>query len=87
MSPENTPSQDRRQGESAVPLCLEAYLTEEQMNALQQAEKFGWHLAFVRRPVFQDTVTVMQNSDHPGQFALLKTDGEMNLSPELTMRI
>jgi len=86
MSSGNLPSQDRRHGESAVPLFLEAYLTEEQINALRQAEKFGWHLAFVRRPVFQDTVTVMENADHPGQYALLRTDGEMNLSPELTMR-
>jgi len=80
------PPQDRRHGEAAVPLFLDAYLSEEQMNALHQAEKFGWHLVFIRRPLFQDPVPVMQSGDHPDHYALLQTDGGLDLSPVLTMR-
>jgi hypothetical protein len=79
-------AEERRHGESAVPPHLNSYLTQEQVSALQKIENFGWHLAFVRRPMFQAALTVLQNSDHPDRYAVLMEDGEMDFSPQIVVR-
>lgn len=81
-----TRQDERRHREPAIPDFLDRYLTTDQINALHQMENFGWHLAFVRRPLFQSSLTVLQHSDNPDKHAVLLEDGELELNPDLVLR-
>ena len=76
---------ERRHGIPAIPEFLDKYLTADQMEALHHVENFGWHLAFVRRPMFQDALPVLEHSDNHNH-AVLPPKGELDLNPEMTFR-
>jgi len=86
MHTDNQNTEERRNGEPAIPPHLHSYLNPEQMSAIHQVEKFGWFLAFVRRPLFQPSIPILQNRDNPSQYAILQDDGEIDFNAEILVR-
>ena len=76
---------DKRTGQLAIPDNLEDWLSEEQMQMLHQIESFGWHIKFIRRPVFQDPIIVLV-SDDGKKIGILEKDGRINMNPDITLR-
>lgn len=76
---------DRRKGLNPIPLNLREFLSDDQRRSIRQLESFGWRLAFVRRPLFQDTVVVMCNSDSTA-FSVVEEDGTVNEQSDLLLR-
>lgn len=77
---------DNRRGvQKAVPIDLGRYLNESQLLALHSLESFGWHLWFVRRPLFMQPIVIVANSEST-QHAMLEEDGSVNLKPPLQLR-
>ncbi|MGV8835750.1 hypothetical protein [Cellvibrio sp.] len=77
---------DNRRGvQKAVPIDLGRYLNESQLLALHSLESFGWHLWFVRRPLFMQPIVMVANSEST-QHAQLEEDGSVNLKPQLHLR-
>lgn len=83
--PQGSPDSERRGGKTPIPANLDELLTQDQLMALHRVEEFGWHLAFVRRPLFQSPVTVVTSPEHQ-RFAVLEDDGEINQSPDIVIR-
>lgn len=77
--------ENRRGVHKAVPIDLGRYLNESQLLALRSLENFGWHLWFVRRPLFMQPVVVVENGEGT-QHAQLEEDGSVNLKPPLQLR-
>lgn len=76
---------NRRGAQKAIPIDLSRYLNESQLLALHSLESFGWHLCFVRRPLFMQPVVIVANSE-ASQHAQLEEDGSVNLKPTLHLR-
>ena len=77
--------EDKRTGQSPVPANLDQYLNQMQLAMLKKMEDFGWHLWFVRRPLFQATVAVVANPANTDT-AVLEEDGTMNKNHGLIIR-
>ncbi len=70
-------SKERRGGQVAIPDDIKSRLNEFQHQTLARLEGFGWSVAFVRRPLFQDQVIVL--FDPAGrQHAILNEDGTID---------
>ena len=81
-----TDMRKERRGEgNQVPDSLVGILNEEQLSVLSKMERFGWMLAFVRRPLFQDIVPVLRHSDN-GKVGILEEDGSFNLQHDIDFR-
>lgn len=76
---------NRRGAQKAVPIDLGRYLNESQLLALRSLENFGWHLWFVRRPLFMQPIVVVANAEAT-QHAQLEEDGSVNLKSPLQLR-
>jgi hypothetical protein len=76
---------EKRSGQMPVPDNLEAILNEQQMRSLNQIENFGWHLHFVRRPLFQDPVVVIVSAEGD-RFGTLETDGRIEIKNQFDLR-
>lgn len=76
---------DKRNVEVSVPDNLDEYLNDAQRRSLIRVEEFGWRLAFIRRPVFQDIVPVVV-SDDGKRHGVLEEDGSINTQHELVIR-
>ncbi len=76
---------EKRNDEAPIPADLEKTLSLEQMMTLRQIENFGWQVAFVRRPLFQESVVVVANSNNQ-KFGVLEDTGELNLQAEIRLR-
>lgn len=76
---------EKRQNRAVVPDSLNVLLNPAQRHALRQIEKFGWHLEFVRQPVFQEPIAVVVNGKGD-QIGLLETDGRINMQAEIALR-
>ncbi|MDH3316342.1 MAG: hypothetical protein OER43_11340 [Gammaproteobacteria bacterium] len=76
---------EKRNGEPPVPSGFEDVLSPDQLMTLRQIENFGWQVAFVRRPLFQESVIVVSSTDKR-KIAVLENDGQLNLQPEITIR-
>jgi len=75
----------KRRSEPAVPQNLENLLSTVQLYTLHQLENYGWHLAFVRRPLFQPVLPVVENPEHTA-FGVIDEEGELELRPDLKTR-
>ena len=64
---------------------LKRELNDEQLMTLNELERFGWELKFVRRPPFQPSIPVVFDADRK-QFAVLDPDGTLNENPGFTIR-
>ena len=69
-----TAASERRGRQPAVPEQLEKLLSFEQSVTLTAKSRFGWTLAFVRRPLFQDVEVVIQNPERT-EFMTIEADG------------
>lgn len=76
---------NRRGAQKAVPIDLGRYLNRSQLLALHSLESFGWHLWFVRRPLFMQPVVVVTNLEST-QHAKLEEDGSVNLRMPINLR-
>ena len=52
---------------------------------LQQLQNFGWHIQFVRRPLFEQPIIVLASGDGK-QVGVLEPDGRLNLHGNITLR-
>jgi len=78
-------SKERREGQVAIPDDIKSRLNELQHQTLARLEGFGWSVAFVRRPLFQDQVVVL--FDPAGrQHAILNDDGSIDKTMDLQIR-
>ena len=77
--------EERRAGQVAIPDDIKSRLNELQHQTLARLEGFGWSVAFVRRPLFQDQVVVL--FDPSGrQHAILDEDGSIDKTTDLPIR-
>lgn len=76
---------ERRQPLTQPNAALRAQLNEEQLMTLQELERFGWELKFVRRPPFQDLVPLVADGDRKS-FSILKADGSLEDNPDIALR-
>lgn len=76
---------EKRKGDEAIPEQLEGTLNELQMVTLHQMESFGWQLRFIRRPLFQDPVSVVFSADGD-KIGILEEDGRINLHADIKVR-
>lgn len=76
---------ERRNGVTPIPMNLREFINDDQRRTLKQIEGFGWELAFVRRPLFQDPVVVIRNSEATA-YSVLEDDGSINAEPDITIR-
>jgi len=60
-------------------------LNEDQLISLADLEKYGWELKFIRRPMFQQPIPVVFDSDRK-HYAVLKTDGTLDENPGFDIR-
>jgi len=76
---------ERRSEGNQIPESLDEVLNEAQLRTLSKMEGFGWMLAFIRRPVFQDIIPVLRHPDN-GISGTLEGDGALNTQPEIVFR-
>lgn len=69
--------EDKRKTQEPVPGNLEQVLNALQIATLNKIEDFGWHLWFVRRPLFQPVLPVVTDAGHT-MTAVLEDDGSIN---------
>lgn len=77
---------DKRNTQQPIPDDLEQILNSNQLAALQIIKSIGWHLKFVRRPMFLEAIPVLYNSELD-QIGILDPDGNIDLQLELNTRI
>jgi hypothetical protein len=76
---------ERRNEGTQNPESLDSVLNEPQLLALSKMESFGWTLAFVRRPLFQDVVPVLFHPDSK-KLGTLDSNGSLNVRPNIRHR-
>lgn len=80
------PARNEKRGtQAAIPMALARYVTDIQLAALRSLESFGWQLAFIRRPLFMQTVVVVESPDKR-KVAVLEQDGSVNMDGFITLR-
>ena len=78
-------TQERRKSKEGAIRGASGLLNQHQMRALKGIESPGWQLFCVRASLFQDPEVIVVNSDGD-TFAVLEYDGELNFTPDLTLR-
>ena len=80
-------SPERRQTQAPIPDNLEELLSELQLLTIRRVEDFGGRLWFVRRPLFQDVVPVVNCSlNHGAETAVVELDGSLTTQHGLIIR-
>lgn len=74
-----------RGDKSPIPRKLQKYLNETQLNALGAIEKFGWTVAFVRRPLYMPPTVFMVNRAGK-RYGILLEDGTLDQDVEMDVR-
>ena len=75
----------KRDKQPPIPDNLDQILNDLQLLALKKVEEFGWKLKFVRRPLFQDAIPVVESPDGH-QVGVLEEGGTINTKPDFTIR-
>lgn len=81
----DTMDDKRHNTEKELAIALKRLLNDEQRDTLSSLERFGWELKFIRRPLFQQSIAVVFDSDRK-RFAILEPDGSLNENPDLVIR-
>ncbi len=68
----------------AVPEDYATLLNKQQQLALHTMQYFGWTLWFIRRA--EQPVVVVINEALSGQYAVLESDGAINMDPAIRLR-
>lgn len=76
---------EKRKGNIPLPENLKEVLNEAQLKALSGIEYTGWELRFLRRPLFQEPVLFIQNTNN-GQIGILDKDGSIKIKPNIKAR-
>ncbi len=76
---------ERRSEEAYFSESLSEVLNQSQLLTLSNLERFGWMLAFIRKPLFQDTVPVLFHPD-TRKLGILNGDGGFNTRPNIKFR-
>jgi len=76
---------ERRKGIIPIPDNLNELLNKPQRQALSGIEYTGWELRFLRRPLFQDPVLVVQNLND-GEIGALDKGGSVKVLPCIKVR-
>ena len=76
---------ERRRSEGRPGNAMKRELNQDQSLALAELEKFGWELKFIRRPMFQNPVAVVFDSDRKN-YAVLREDGTLDEKPGFEIR-
>ncbi len=76
---------ENRIGKPPVPDDVHLIMNPEQLLIYRGMQSFGWHLEFVRRPLFQRPVFVMK---HPecDDVAVIEESGEFNRNHGIQLR-
>ena len=77
--------EEKRIGDTPIPVNMKNYLNDAQLAELRSIEKFGWSLKYIRRPLFQELVVVVANPDGRS-IGVLEDDGRLNLESDLETR-
>lgn len=77
--------QERRKSEGRPASALKRDLNQDQQIALAELEKYGWELKFIRRPMFQQPIPVVFDSDRKN-YAVLNPDGTLDENPGFNIR-
>lgn len=85
VASEEDRDEDRREAQEAVPEDLARFLNEEQLAAVENIERFGCTLKFVRRPVFQTTVPVLEGPDGE-TMGIVEENGHILWDPNIDLR-
>ena len=83
---------DQRDSFLPVPKNIDQLLSDAQRQAVEHFAKFGFSIAFVRRPVFGEQLVVLQNAEHELLGVLLEnghidTEHKLNLRSETAQKI
>lgn len=76
---------EKRNREEPIPSNIGEYLNQLQIATLHKIEQFGWQLWFIRRPLFQDVIAVVADTNHSST-AVLELDGSMNKNHGMVFR-
>ena len=76
---------ERRTGTHKSGRELRNELNDAQLETLNELERFGWQLKFIRRPMFQPSIPVVFDGDRK-TFGVLEADGTLNEHPPFTIR-
>lgn len=76
---------ERRKSAKQMLQVLKRELNDAQIETLNDLEKFGWELKFVRRKPFQPCVAVVADGDRKAT-AVLELDGSINEQHGLPIR-
>lgn len=76
---------DKRKGDAPIPENLEEVLNKAQYQALPGILQSGWELLFLRRPLFQEPVLVLRNSND-NRTRILDTDGKIRIQVDIKAR-
>ena len=76
---------ERRKIDSKATIVLRRDLNQDQQIALAELEKYGWELKFIRRPMFQQPIPVVFDSDRKS-YAVLLPDGTLDHNPGFNIR-
>jgi len=76
---------DRRRDAAASSARLRLQLNEAQRLTLNELERFGWELKFIRRPLFQEPIPVVFDGNRKA-FVALQADGTLDERPVFDIR-
>ena len=76
---------EKRRDADPIPVNLEDWLSQDQLDALKQIGNFGWQLKFIRRPAFQDPTVIIYSRDKD-LYGVLEEDGSIDTDSGITIR-
>lgn len=77
--------EEKRKGTKPVPDEPLEYLNEAQRFTYHRMKASGWRIKFIRRPMYQNPVCVMTDSDDT-VLALIERNGFLNKNPDIPLR-
>ncbi len=80
-----TDKERRHAAEKALAMSLKRELNDAQRTTLNELERFGWELKYIRRPLFQPIIPIVFDGDRK-TFAVLEADGSLNEHPPFNIR-
>jgi hypothetical protein len=78
-------SEDKRGSSTPVPDNCLNYLNPDQLITYRRITAFGWHVKFIRRPIFQRPVCVMMDPEQT-TLGIIEEDGTLVENPVNLLR-
>ena len=77
--------EEKRKGIKPVPDDPLGYLNEAQRFTYHRMKRSGWRIKFIRRPMYQNPVCVMTDSNDT-MLAHIEQNGFLNKQPDIPLR-